>query len=411
MKKLIYRIILLALACSMMLGLCVSAAAAEGGSFNAGLQITETDTQITVEVDNSEENNTVLASQQPKLTIPCGFANACVMYNGEEIESTLADGKITFTVSAGGEYQILSVEGEEPAELKFSGASLTLQHNLAINFKASAELFAEGGYTDPYVEFVWGGKTVTVSDYTVQKGKYVFAFRNIAPNQMNDTITATLWATLDGEAVCSETKTYSIADYCYGMLKDCSGDDYAELRTLLVDILNYGAVSQQYTSYNTANLVNAGLTAEQAAWGTSGDPALTSVLNTNYAVVENPAATWKGAGLALNDSVSVRLKFIAEDVEGLSVKVQSGETTWTIGSDAFIAQDGVYYVYFNGLNAGQMRNTIYLTICDGDTPVSNTVSYSIESYAYEKQNSTIAYLADLVKAMMRYGDAAYAFAN
>jgi hypothetical protein len=71
----------------------------------------------------------------------------------------------------------------------------------------------------------------------------------------------------------------------------------------------------------------------------------------------------------------------------------------------------MYYVYFTRLDAGQMRQSVYLTICEGDTPVSNTVCYSIESYANEKQNSTIPGLSKLVGAMMKYGDSAYAYVH
>lgn len=410
MKNWIYRMFLLALACCLMVSFGISASAEEGGAFNASLNIVTGENEISVTVDNSEANNVVLAAQQPKLTIPCDFTEAHVMHDGAVIASELADGKISFTVRSGGEYQIIS--GSAPV-LKFSGASLTLQHNLAINFKVDKTSFDGSGFTDPYVVFEWGGSTATVSNYTVSNdNKYVFVFSNIAPNQMNDVVSATLYATNGGTQYISETKEYSVADYCYGMLTAYPDDEYAELRTLLVDTLNYGAVSQQYTGYNTDALVNAALTDTQKAWGTSTELTLNSVLNTKYATVENPTATWNGAGLLLNEAVSVRLKFTAKNIEGLSVKIVVGNNTWTISSDSFIAQgEDVYYVYFNGLNPAQMRETFYLTICDGDTAVSNTASYSIESYAYEKQNSTISYLAELVKAMMKYGDAAYAYVN
>lgn len=296
-------------------------------------------------------------------------------------------------------------------EVRFSGASIVLQDDLAVNFKVDKALFEEKGYTNPYVIFEFNGKQTVVRDYTVDGNRYVFSFRDVAPNQMNDTISATLYASYDGIEYASETRTYSVAEYCYSMLELYSDDAYAELRTLLVDLLHYGAKSQIYTNYKTDTLVNAQLTEAQLAWGTSGDPALGTVLNTTYQTVENPTATWKGAGLHLRESVSVRLKFTADSVENLTVKIENGTETWTIPSDKFIEEDGVYYVYFSGLDAGQMRQTLYLTLCNGDTPVSNTACYSIESYAYEKQNSTIDGLAELVKAMMRYGDSAYAYVN
>ncbi|MBQ7340826.1 MAG: leucine-rich repeat domain-containing protein [Oscillospiraceae bacterium] len=318
------------------------------------------------------------------------------------------------------EYNITTDTGEqieadfdsmEIENLDFKGASLSLQHNLSINYKVDQTLFEDVGYTNPYVVFELNGVKTKVSTYSVSGDRYVFAFRNIAPNQMNDTIKATLYATYNGVECASAIREYSVAEYCYSMLDLYAADEYAELRTLLVDLLNYGAASQTYTGYRTDSLVNASLTETQLLWGTNEEPTLDTVLDTNYKTVENPTAQWKGAGLNLQESISIRLKFTAENVKDLRVIIESGTGKWTIFSDKFIEEDGVYHVYFIGLDAGQMRQSVYLTIYDGDTPVSNAVCYSIESYAYEKQNSTIAGLPELVKAMMRYGDSAYAYVH
>lgn len=294
-------------------------------------------------------------------------------------------------------------------ELAFAGASLSLQHNLSVNYKVDKALFADDAYSEPYVIFTLNGKETKVSKYSVDGDRYVFTFRNIAPNQMNDTIYATLYATYEGELYNSATREYSVAQYCYNMLGKYPGDSYAKLRTLLVDLLNYGTQSQLYTSYNTTALVNGNLTDTQKAWGTNTAPALNSVKNIAYETVENPKATWKSGGLKLEEAVTLRFKLAADSVEGLSVKIRTGSREWEIDSSAFVETDGGYYVYFNGLHAGQMRESVYLTVYEGNTPVSNTACYSIESYAYEKQTSTTGNLAALVKAMMCYGDSASAY--
>jgi len=59
------------------------------------------------------------------------------------------------------------------------------------------------------------------------------------------------------------------------------------------------------------------------------------------------------------------------------------------------------------LNAGYMSEPIYVTLYDGEKAVSNTVCYSIESYAFTYGDD--AALGDLVRAMMKYGDAASAY--
>ena len=57
-----------------------------------------------------------------------------------------------------------------------------------------------------------------------------------------------------------------------------------------------------------------------------------------------------------------------------------------------------------------MRQAVEATVYQNDVAVSNTLTYSVESYAAKHQNDvTPLYLADLVKAMMLYGDSAAAY--
>lgn len=297
--------------------------------------------------------------------------------------------------------------------LLFKGASISLQHNISINYKVDKALFYEVGYANPYVVFELGDRTVKADKYTLSDdGKsYVFAFDNISPDQMNDTILATLYAEFNGVEYASEVKEYSVAQYCYNLLSKYSGDENAKLRTLLVDLLNYGSASQLYTNHNTESLANIELTEEQKGFATANEPTRTTVKNTAYKTIENPAVTWKGAGLNLQKSVTMRFKIAADSVDGLSVKVESESGgKWTIPTESFIKTDGGYYIYFNRFNAGQMREPIYLTVYRGDTAVSNTIRYSVESYVYSKQGSVDTALNNLLGAMMKYGNSAKLYA-
>ena len=59
-----------------------------------------------------------------------------------------------------------------------------------------------------------------------------------------------------------------------------------------------------------------------------------------------------------------------------------------------------------------MSKTVKLTVCDSaGNKLSGTAVYSIESYVYSTQSSTVSGLADLVKAMIVFGDASNAYAN
>ena len=77
--------------------------------------------------------------------------------------------------------------------------------------------------------------------------------------------------------------------------------------------------------------------------------------------------------------------------------------------------DGKLYpvVAFDGLNACQMRTACSCEIFNKDSHarVSDTVKYSIESYAKTMSTSADAALVNLIYAMMKYGDSAAAYCN
>ena len=98
----------------------------------------------------------------------------------------------------------------------------------------------------------------------------------------------------------------------------------------------------------------------------------------------------------------------------MKITTDANSTGWVITEENFVydEENNYYYVDFGGLHAGQMRECIYATVYDSDTAVSHTLRYSIESYAASfAANTDYPAVAELVKAMMRYGDAAYNFAN
>lgn len=85
------------------------AAASEG--FNAGLEVDRTtEGVITVTVANDDATNAILAEHKPTLSIPCDFEYAEVTFNGTVIKCTVADGEVSFPVTAGGTYTITETE-------------------------------------------------------------------------------------------------------------------------------------------------------------------------------------------------------------------------------------------------------------------------------------------------------------
>ena len=82
-----------------------------------------------------------------------------------------------------------------------------------------------------------------------------------------------------------------------------------------------------------------------------------------------------------------------------------GKSEWIYTNENFIDNgDGTYTFLFNGLNADKMQKEIYITAMNGDAVVSNTMRYSVESYAKQIQDlMPDSKLRKLTDALMRYG--------
>ena len=302
------------------------------------------------------------------------------------------------------------------SNLKFAGAALTLEDNLAIKFTVNASVLTSCGVTDPYVIFNFNNNLTTVTDYIYdsESKKYGFVLHNIAPQQINDTVTATLYAKKGNTIVKGRSRNYSVADYCVGMMKNSTDENHGVFETLLVDLMYYGEAAQVMMDYKTDNLMTSRLSDMQKAWRSTNDLDLNNCFNSTYQKVTSPSVKWKGAGLFLEETVAIRYRFMADDYNGITIKVTDDnghEWTYDMKSpEVKVATEGGYYLYFNGLNAGQMRDKVYATIYRNGERVSHTVRYSVESYVASNQGSTGPFL-DLINSMLRYGDSAKAYAD
>lgn len=302
---------------------------------------------------------------------------------------------------------------EVPDTLKISTVSLSLESSITMNFKVLKTDLTD--FKDPYVVFTCEGDELTVTEYKEQGEYYVFSYPGISPQLMNDEVNAVLYATYsnDGEVYNSPAKVMSVREYAYTLLERYSSDDYAELRTLLVDLLNYGAAAQTYVSYQTDELVNSDLTDEQRSWGTNDEPELENIRDYHYMTIDSPESEWLGSGLVLNNSVTIRAKFSAEDIENKTVVITCGNSEFIYTKEDFVkAEDGNYYVYCDELFANEMSKEILLTVYDNGIQCSDTMRFSIESYAKLVHDSYAGTaLDDLTTAMIRYGRSAEAYGS
>ena len=280
-----------------------------------------------------------------------------------------------------------------------------------MNFKVLKD--SVSSFDDFYVTVKFGGKEEKITEYKQGGNYYVFSYKGINPQLMNDEITAVLHAKNGNKEYTSPQKVMSVKKYAYTMLDRYSAEEHSKLRTLLVDLLNYGAMAQKYVGYKTDNLVNSDLTDTQKSWASKNVEDFKNIRDFNFKTISNPSVQWNACGLVLNNSIMIRAKFSAKDIENKTVEFAFRNTKFIYDKNDFVNNgDGTYYVYCNELFAHELSNEILITVCENGIPCSNTMRFSVESYASTVQQSSEykgTALDDLTQAMMRYGKSAVAY--
>ena len=324
-----------------------------------------------------------------------------------------ADGLNTPVVSDGTVityYYKNKTASENPAPL-INTISLSLESSITMNFKVLKD--SVSSFDDFYVTVNLGGKEEKITEYKQGGNYYVFSYKGINPQLMNDEITAVLHAKNGNKEYTSPQKVMSVKKYAYTMLDRYSAEEHSKLRTLLVDLLNYGAMAQKYVGYKTDNLVNSDLTDTQKSWASKNTEDFKNIRDFNYKTISNPSVQWNACGLVLNNSIMIRAKFSAKDIENKTVEFAFRNTKFIYDKNDFVNNgDGTYYVYCNELFAHELSNEILITVCENGVPCSNTMRFSVESYASTVQQSSEykgTALDDLTQAMMRYGKSAVAY--
>ena len=299
-------------------------------------------------------------------------------------------------------FSISSAKSPQPNASQPDSASITLQDNLLVNFKVNAAKLEGKELLKAVITF--GGKTYEMLAGEVVGGQYVFSVP-VAPYQMNDQIEIYLVFANDyvGEFEGIVTR-YSVANYCYNKLADAEG----EFRALLVSILNYGAAAQVAVGHDVENLANAKFS-DADKLVVNGE---INASSTQTEASEDHSALWSAAGLVLSDKIVVRFAFDAASVDGLTVKVDLNGNVYYI-NEFTPAGDGKYYVFIEGLSAHQLRDELKVTVLDAEGEASATLTYSVAVYATKvlarENQEGYEKLSALVRAMMAYGDAAYAY--
>ena len=307
-------------------------------------------------------------------------------------------------------YKNKNASEEKPAPV-INTVSLSLESSITMNFKVLKNSLSS--FDDYYMTFECGGKEEKVTNYKQNGSYYVFSYKGINPQLMNDKVTAVLHAKNGKEEYTSPEKVMSVREYAYTMLDRYSSDEHSKLRTLLVDLLNYGSATQKYVGYQTDNLANSDLTATQKSWASKDTKEFKNIRNFNYKTISNPTVRWNSCGLVLGNAIMFKVKFTANNVENKTVEITLRNTKFTYDKNDFKDNgDGTYYVYCNELFAHEVSDEVLLTVYENGVPCSNTMLFSVESYArLVRDNYKGTPLDEMITAMMLYGNSAKEYKN
>ncbi|MBQ8740700.1 MAG: endonuclease [Clostridia bacterium] len=226
---------------------------------------------------------------------------------------------------------------------------------------------------------------------TVVDGQYVFDFAGLAPQRMADIIKAEL---LINGGIIDVKDDYSIKQNAINLLADNPSD---ELVQFITDMLYYGAAAQTYTKYNTDNLATSGVKG-------LGTPSTAT-----------PDDTWdmSPTNNSTPDTVYFRSATVWFDsVNKLIIKLNSAnENTQLYVNDKLVeinydSETGVYSYTTDEILVTEFDTVYTFKLYDNNILVQ-TLNYSVNAYAYSKQNSNN--MANLALALYRFGKSADAY--
>ena len=306
---------------------------------------------------------------------------------------------VTFSLDAVGNRVVTHTVTERVPKFDITQSNLTLGNDLTLYFYFGKDLCADwtGCYavmTKPYAD---GTETLTVTvpfedwDGNYHSTLYRVAFPGIAAKEMADVVSIVVY-NAEGVAI-SNVGTGSIRNYVDKLMAAYSND--ADIMRLAVDMLNYGAEAQKYFHYNEETLANAGLTAEQLAFGTNTAPVCEdkSVKGTNA----------RGGALTLESSILMKAYFYGL-TEGMTAKVSFTDYRGELVEKELGAHSDGYFAV-NQIVAADGRQMVTVTVYNADGSVYGTFTDSMESYTARAHaaGNAVAVLAD---AVMCFSDSA-----
>lgn len=295
---------------------------------------------------------------------------------------------------------VLSVSCTVPAiaapttKFSFAGSNMTLGNELVVNVMFLKNKISGEGHT---IEATHNGQTVVVaqSDWESYGSAMYMVKIPVAAKEMADPLSVCVKDSAGN--VITNTYTTSVRDYAGKVL---AGDSYAqELKTLAVDMLNYGAAAQENFSYNTEDPANALLTEEQAGWATEEVACVNKQVKGTNCV---------GSNLSLEKQIELNMMFKSKaDKTGMYGEISftgydGSEKTRRLETADFGTYGPYIAIKITDIVLADAFSPVTVTLYNADGSVYGEGTDSVESYAARVNN-------DLTGAIMRFAKAAFRY--
>ena len=316
-------------------------------------------------------------------TFTCSRCSATETVTDTAVTSKTNDGSITYTATVefeGKTYTASKQVFDDGIGARLVGHSISLDGDIAVNFYM--ELADDVANSDTaYMQFTIPNgnkteiKTMRVKDARVENGYHIFKC-SVAAKDMNSEISAQL---IDGDKTSTVYK-YSVKEYAdYLIEHQDDNQTFKEAVPLVEAMLKYGTYANNYFSDANA-LEELAVNIPEKAY-------------TETALPEG--VTFDGATLSLKSQTTLSLYFMSEQDITLSID----------GADYELDHKGNEYVIrIRNISAAELNDDFTVTVTSNGQ--SGTVTYSPMTYCYKAQNSSDTKLANTVKALYLYWQAA-----
>ena len=295
----------------------------------------------------------------------------------------------------------------EYVSAQFTGSTVTLADSLTMYFAMNtAELTGE----DNYAQISRTNADGTTETVTVPQADWIayaedmmlVPFTDIAAKEMTDAFTVVI-CDASGEVISNRWDD-SIRSYATRMLSQRDVIADAELRSVYVDMLNYGAAAQSHFGYGTDDLANAELTDTQKSYATAAC-ATESNLQCSFGRA--------GTALTLKNRITLDLFFknsvIGSDYTGLYAVAcytdHYGNEIETRIDTVNPYGESYGYVSVPGLAIADYAQEVTCTVYDAEGNALAWVTDSIEGYAHRMSGK----LPAMVDAIVKFGYSAYQY--